>query len=98
MMDKELGYRPPIIGGASVHPFCWSILLAARARGLGGVLTTLLARVEPAAAGPLGLPSNYAIAAMLYLGYPVHQPTKLKRRAVEKFTTVDRFDGPAFTV
>ena len=31
----------------------WSVLLAARARGLGGVLTTLLSRVEPAAAEPL---------------------------------------------
>jgi nitroreductase len=97
MLDKDLTHRPPIIGGASVHPFCWSILLAARARGLGGVLTTLLSRVEPAAAEPLGLPPTYAIAAMLFLGHPVHQPTKLKRRAVEKFTTVDRFDGPAFT-
>ena len=32
--------RYSFAGGASVYPFIWSILLAARAEGLGGVLTT----------------------------------------------------------
>ena len=48
--------RPPLTGGASIYPFCWSILLAARAAGLGGVMTTFLSRAEPAAAPALGLP------------------------------------------
>jgi len=95
LMDQDLD-RPPITGGASVYPFCWNLLLAARLRGLGGVLTTFLARAEPQAAGDLGLPPTHAIAAVVFLGHPVHQPTKLKRRPVESFTTVDRFDGPAF--
>jgi len=95
MMDKDLG-RTGIVGGASVYPFCWSALLAARSRGLGGVLTTFLARREPQVATLLGLPEHHAIAATLFLGYPEHQPTKLKRRPVESFTTLDRFDGPAF--
>jgi nitroreductase len=50
MMDKDLE-RPPITGGASIYPFCWSILLSARAHGLGGVMTTFLSRAEPVA-GP----------------------------------------------
>ena len=49
LMDSAVG-RVPMTGGASIYPFCWSILLAARARGLGGVLTTFLSRAEPAAA------------------------------------------------
>ncbi len=96
LMDKDLN-RTAIVGGASVYPFCWSALLSARSRGLGGVLTTFLARREPSVASLLGLPEHHAIAATLFLGYPEHQPTKLRRRPVDAFTTVDRFDGSAFT-
>lgn len=93
--DKELD-RIGVISGASIYPFVWNILLAARSEGLGGVLTTYLAGQEPAAQEVLGLPTHHAIAALVPLGHPVKQLTKLKRRAVEDFTTVDRFDGPAF--
>ena len=86
-----------ITGGGSIYPFCWNLLLAARSRGLGGVMTTFLARAEPQAAPLLDLPANYAIASMIFIGHPVHQPTKLKRAAVESFTTVDGFDGTVFT-
>ena len=96
MMDKDLD-RPAITGGGSIYPFCWNLLLAARSRGLGGVMTTFLSRAEHAAAEVLGLPATYALAATVFIGRPVHQPTKLKRAPVEQFTTIDRFDGPAFS-
>ena len=95
MMDQGLS-RPPLTGGASLYPFCWSILLAARAFGVGGVLTTFLSRKEPEAGAVLGLPAGWAIGAVIVLGHPVHQPTRLTRRPVEAFATVDRFDGEAF--
>ncbi len=95
MMDKDLG-RAAITGGGSIYPFCWNLLLSARSRGLGGVMTTFLARAEPAAAPVLGLPGDYAIAATIFIGHPVHQPTKLKRAPVESFTTIDKFDGAQF--
>ena len=97
MMDRDLE-RKPIAGGASIYPFCWNLLLAARSRGFGGVLTTFLARAEREAAPLLALPANHAIAGMVFLGRPVHQPTRLKREAVSSFTTVDTFGGPAFDV
>lgn len=96
MMDRDLE-RKGVVGGASVYPFCWSILLAARQRGLGGVLTTFLSREEPAAAPILGLPAGHALCATVFLGHPVHQPTKLKRNPVSSFATIDRFDGPALS-
>jgi nitroreductase len=89
--------RPPITGGASIYPFGWSILLAARARGLGGVLTTFLSRAEAHAAPELGLPAGHAVAATIFLGYPVHQNTKLRRGEVSTFATIDRFDGAPLT-
>lgn len=95
LMDKDLD-RPAMVGGGSVYPFCWSILLAARERGLGGVITTFLSRAEPAAAPLLGLPNGHALCASIFLGHPVKQPTKLSRKPVSAFTTVDRFDGVVF--
>lgn len=95
MMDKDLA-RPTVTGGASVYPFCWSILLSARARGLGGVLTTFASRAEMTTGPLLGLPPDHALAAVIFLGYPVFQPTRLRRDPVESFTTTDRFDGPPF--
>lgn len=96
IMDGNAEHRPPVVGGASIYPFCWSILLAARARGLGGVLTTFLSRAEVAAAPLLGLPDHHALVATLFLGVPEHQNTKLRRNPVDSFATIDRFDGPAF--
>ena len=72
--------------------------LGARERGLGGVMTTFLSRVEPEAAPELGLPEHHALAATIFLGVPERQVTKLRREPVERFTTRDRFDGPAFNV
>jgi len=96
MMDSVLD-RPTVTGGASIYPFCWNILLSARSRGLGGVITTFASRVEPVTAPLLGLPEHHALAAVIFLGVPVHQPTRLTRRDVHEFATLDRFDGPTFS-
>jgi len=93
VMDRDLD-RVSIVGGASIYPFCWSILLAAHGHGLGGVMTTFLSRVEPAAAPLLGLPEHHALAATIVLGVPEHRPTRLRRHPVASFATIDRFDGP----
>ena len=93
-MDAELD-RHGIVAGASVYPFCWSVLLAARLQGLGGVLTTFAVRQEPAILDLLRVPDGHAIVAAIYLGYPEKQPTKLTRRAVDDFAFVDTFGGEA---
>lgn len=95
-VDRDLG-RYTFIGGASVYPFAWSILLAARAEGLGGVITTMPVFREAEVKALLGVPEEFAVAAVLALGRPVHQPTRLTRKPVDAFATVDRFDGPALT-
>jgi nitroreductase len=91
-VDRDLG-RYTFIGGASVYPFAWSILLAARAEGLGGVITTMPVFREGDVKALLGVPDEFAVAAVLALGRPVHQPTRLTRKPVSEFATVDRFDG-----
>jgi nitroreductase len=96
-VDRDLG-RYTLVGGGSVYPFAWSILLAARAEGLGGVITTMNVFREADVKALLGVPEEFAVAAVLALGRPVHQPTRLTRKPVESFTTVDRFDGQPLTV
>jgi len=95
MMDKDLN-RAALTGGASVYPFVYNLLLAARDRDLGGVMTTFLARAEDQARPLLGLPDGWAIASLVVLGHPRRRPTRLNRRPVAEFTTVDRFDGAPF--
>ncbi|HEX3947167.1 MAG TPA: nitroreductase family protein [Acidimicrobiales bacterium] len=89
--------RYTFAGGASIYPFAWSLLLAAHDRGLAGVLTTMAVRREDRVAELFGVPAELAVAGLVALGYPEHRPTRLRRRPVEEFATVDRVDGPAFT-
>jgi nitroreductase len=86
--------RYTFAGGASVYPFAWSILLAARDHGLGGVLTTMLVQEEAAVLRLLEVPGQYAVAAAIALGHPARQPRRLRRAPVEEFVTLDRFGGP----
>jgi len=92
--DRDLD-RYTLVGGASIYPFMWSILLAARAEGLAGVPTTMTVTREPAMKALLGVPDEFAVAAVLAMGYPVKQPTKLRRGPVDEFTTIDSFAGPS---
>jgi nitroreductase len=89
--------RQSIIGGGSIYPFCHNLLLAARNENLGGVLTSVLARQEPAVRELLGIPDGHALAGLLAVGHPQKVITKLRRAPVDEFTVLDRFDGPAFT-
>lgn len=85
--------RYGLVGGMSIFPFVWSILLAARDHGLGGVTTSMLTRREPEVRAALGAPDHLAVVAGMALGYPVHQPTRLRRASVREFATYDNVAG-----
>ncbi|HWF28603.1 MAG TPA: nitroreductase family protein [Mycobacterium sp.] len=95
--DQDLD-RIAVVPGASVYPFVWNVLLAARNEGYGGVLTTMAVAEEPTVKELLGVPDTYAIAAIVPLGKPVRQVTKLRRRPVTEFASRERFDGTPFSV
>jgi nitroreductase len=92
-VDRDSGHYT-MVGGASIYPFAWSVLLAARAEGLAGVMTTMVVRDEEAIKELLGIPDTHVVAGVLALGHPVRRPTRLRRGEVGEFTTVNRFDGP----
>jgi nitroreductase len=94
-VDRDFD-RYTMAGGASIYPFAWSILLAARTEGLAGVLTTMNICAEPEVKELLGVPDELVLAGVIALGRAVNQPHRLTRRPVEEFATVDRFDGPSF--
>jgi nitroreductase len=85
--------RQKVVAGGSIYPFVWSMLLAARSIGLGGVMTTFLLREQEAARKLLNIPDSFGIASMVFVGHPTHQNTKLKRNPVETFAWFDSFEG-----
>lgn len=93
-MDQMLD-RVGLISGGSIYPLVWNILLAARNEGLGGTPTTFLAPAEAELKTLLRMGEHDAFATMIPLGEPVRQLTRLKRRAVEEFTTLETGDGPS---
>ena len=91
-IDSELD-RIGVISGASIYPFVWNILLAARNEGYGGTLTTFVVGQEPKVRKIFSIPEHYAVCAMLPMGKPTKQLTKLRRRPIDEFVTIDTFNG-----
>ncbi|TMC04230.1 MAG: hypothetical protein E6J41_25375 [Chloroflexi bacterium] len=78
----------------SIYPFVQNVLLALRREGLGASLTTRVVRGEAEVRELLQIPEGFAIAAQLGVGWPaVPHPTRLRRRPVEEFATIDTFPG-----
>jgi nitroreductase len=95
-LDKELD-RVGIVGGASVYPLVWNILLAARNEGFGGTITTMAVAEEPRIRELLGIPDEYAVACVVPLGKPVRQPRKLSRLDVAHLTRLEHWHGRPLT-
>ena len=77
------------IRGASIYPAVENLLLAARASGLGGCLTTVHVRYEPEVKALLGIPDGFDTYALVPLGYPRDKFGPVRRRPVEEVTYLD---------
>ena len=86
--DAHLG-RTPVVGGASLYPAIQNLLLAARAEGLGGVLTTLIATKEPEVKAILNIPEPWGVHAMIPLGYPQGKHGPLRRAPLDEMVKFD---------
>jgi nitroreductase len=95
-IDQNL-QRVGVISGGSIYPFVWNLLLAARHEGYGGTITTLPVAQEGKIQDLLGIPGHVAVSAVMPLGKPVKQLTKLRRKPVSEFTTFERWDGEPLT-
>ena len=93
-VDQDLD-RVGVVSGASIYPFAWNVLMAARHEGFGGTITTLATAQEPKLQALLGIPQHIAVCAVMPLGRPVRELTKLKRKPVAEFTMRERWGGPS---
>lgn len=82
MVDAaERDIYPRELIGASLYPAIQNLLLACRAEGLGGVLTTMLWRHADAISALVGAPAPWTFHALVPIGYPVgkgHGPLNRK--------------------
>ena len=76
---------------ASVYPAVQNLILAARARGLGTVLTTVYRVYEDELRELCGVPDRYEVAALLPLGHPQGRWGVAPRRPAESLTSWNRF-------
>ena len=86
--------RVGVVSGASIYPFAWNVLMAARHEGFAGTITTLAVAQEAKIQELLGIPRHVAVCAVMPLGRPVRTLTKLKRKTVAEFTMRERWGGP----
>ena len=79
--------------GASIYPAVQNLLLAARALGLGSVITTLHRRYEEEIKSLLRIPKNVETAALLPVGYPEEgvQYGPTRRAPVQEVTFWERW-------
>jgi nitroreductase len=76
---------------ASVYPAVQNLILAARGRGLGTVLTTVYRVYEDELRELCGVPERYDVVALLPLGHPQGRWGVAARRPAESLTSWNRF-------
>lgn len=101
-------YREPsVFEGSSLYPACQNLLLAARAIGLGGVLTGFHQAVERELVELLEVPDGAVIHATITLGHPAGRHGPVRRRPLAELVYEDGWgaspdwavdpDGTSFT-
>ncbi len=85
------------LGGANIYPAIWSVLLAARAEGVGGVMTMVLRNFKDRVNELLGVPveEGWTMSAMLALGSPRSKwGVAANRRPVHEVSSRNHWDAP----
>lgn len=85
--NPQVGAR----GGGSIWPAVQNLLLAARALGIGGTITTLHAVVDERAKELLGIPEEAQIVYAVPLGYPKGAFGPVTRKPLAEVASVDRW-------
>ncbi|GIU92549.1 MAG: oxidoreductase [Acidimicrobiia bacterium] len=83
--------------GASIYPAVWNAMLAARGRGVGTCLTTILGIfAHDETCEILGVPTDrgWRLAAAVSAGYPLGRWGVAARRPVEEVSYADRWGEP----
>lgn len=100
-LADEIGQAPAIVlvlatakgaaAAASVIPATQNLLLAARALGVGGTITTLHPVVEQRVHALFEIPKTAQIVYCLPLGYPRGRFGPLRRKPLAEVASLDRW-------
>ncbi len=74
-----------LLAGSSIYPSIQNLMLAARAEGLGTVLTTAQAGVRDLLADQFGVPRDAVPVAIIPMGWPAVQFGPVNRKPVDEF-------------
>ena len=89
-------YRAPYPAeGASIYPACQNLLLAARALGYGGVMTSWNFFVDTELRELLRIPDDVFVAGAITLGRPQGNHGPVRRRPLDELVHFDEWNGPA---
>ncbi len=85
--------------GASVYPACQNLLLAARALGFGGVMTSWQSAADAELRSLLHIPDEVEIMATITLGRPQGHHGPVRRRPLSELVYGERWgEAPAWAV
>jgi nitroreductase len=87
--------RPNPVEGASIYPACQNLLLAARALGYGGVMTSWNLLVDQELRELLGVPDDVLLAAAITVGRPRGRHGPVRRRPLGELVYLDRWGASA---
>jgi nitroreductase len=94
MENDPAGEPPNRTAGASIYPAVQNLMLAARAHGLGTVLTTIHRYREAEIKQILGIPDHVDTWALIPMGYPVKNFGPLTRKPPAEVSFRDRWGQP----
>jgi nitroreductase len=87
--------EPHPIDGASIYPACQNLLLAARALGYGGVMTSWNLMVDAELHAELGIPDDVFIAGAITVGRPEGHHGPVRRRPLDELVYLDEWGASA---
>lgn len=103
-LAEEIGQAPVLVlvcatargeaAMASVIPAAQNLLLAARALGIGGTLTTLHPQVEARVHRLLGIPDTAQVVYCIPLGYPAGRFGPNRRKPLAEVSSYNRWGTP----
>jgi nitroreductase len=101
-LSGEIGGAPVIVllcatsrgpgPAGSVIPAAQNLLLAARALGIGGTITTLHPQVEERVHRLFGIPGTAQVVYCIPLGYPLGSFGPAQRKSLSEVSSYDRWD------
>lgn len=94
-LDREAATSAdPAARYASIFPAVQNLCLAARAAGLGTVITTVARRRQAEIRELLGIPDSVEVVAVVPVGWPAAGFARLSRRPLAAVTFADRWGVP----